>query len=123
AGVFFFNSNVTANAPPAIAGQKYNSLYGSPSPPVPPGGLTGDIVYANPPTGSADGGSTLINAADMPGKICMIDRGVIGFANKVRLCQDAGAVATVVVQSAAGSGTPHPTVMSLSGPPPPRSTA
>ena len=53
----------------------------------------------------------------MPGKICLIDRGVIGFANKVRLCQDAGAIATVVVQSAAGSGTPNPIIMSLVGPP------
>ena len=31
-GGFFFDSNVTVNSPPALAGQKYNSIYGSPSP-------------------------------------------------------------------------------------------
>lgn len=116
-GGYFFDSNTTANAPPALAGQKYNSIYGSPSPHVGAGGLTADVVYADPPTGSADGVSPLLNAASMPGKICLIDRGVIGFANKVRLCQDAGAAATIVVQSAAGSGSPNPITMALSGPP------
>lgn len=116
-GGFFFDSNVTANSPPAIAGQKYNSIYGSPSPHVAVGGLAGNVVYANPHTGSADGVSPLLNAAAMPGNICLIDRGTIGFANKVALCQSAGAIATVVVQSVAGSGTPNPIVMSLVGPP------
>jgi subtilisin family serine protease len=116
-GGFFFNANSTMNSPPALAGQKFNAIYGSPNAPVGAPGLTADIVYANPPTGSADGVSPLLNAAAMPGKVCMIDRGVIGFANKVRLCQDAGAIAVMVVQSAGGSGTPNPIVMSLAGPP------
>jgi subtilisin family serine protease len=121
AGGYFYDSNVTASAPPAIAGSKFFSIYGSGSNlPVGPSGLTNDIVYAVPPTGSTDGVNpvlALTNAAAINGKICMIDRGGIGFANKVKLCQDAGAVASIVVQSAAGSGTPNPIVMALTGPP------
>ena len=113
---FIFDSNVTANSPGAIAGQKYLSIYGSPSPKVPAGGLTQDIVYANPPTGSNDGLNpvpALTNAAAIAGKICMIDRGGISFIAKVQLAQAAGAVGCIVVQSAAGSGTPLPIVMAL----------
>src|SRR4029077_7003015 len=36
---FISDSNVTGNAPPAIAGMKFASIYGSPSPHVPSGGL------------------------------------------------------------------------------------
>ncbi|MEO8346095.1 MAG: S8 family serine peptidase [Betaproteobacteria bacterium] len=116
-GGYIYNSNVTPNSPPAIAGQSYKTIYGSPSPAVAPAGLTGNVVMADPPTGSADGVSPLLNAAAIAGNVCMIDRGVIGFANKVKLCQDAGAIATIVVQSAAGSGTPYPITMALTGPP------
>ncbi len=117
-GGYFFDSNVTANSPPALAGQKYNSIYGTPNAHI-VGSLTGNVVYAIPHDGSAGGVAvvTLTNAAAISGNICLIDRGVIGFAAKVRLCQDAGAVATVVVQSAAGSGSPNPVAMSLTGPP------
>src|SRR4029453_14549119 len=43
-----FDSNVTGNAPAAIAGVTFRSLYGSPSPKVPAVGLPGDVVYAVP---------------------------------------------------------------------------
>ncbi len=117
-GGFFFDSNVTGVSPP-LTGIVYSSLYGTPNGHVGAGGLSNEVVWANPPDGSAAGVAvvSLTNAADIAGKFCMIDRGVIGFANKVKLCQDAGAVATIVVQSAAGSGTPYPIVMSLTGPP------
>ena len=117
-GGFFFNSSVTPTAPAALVGQKYNSIYGVPNAPV-SSPLTNDIVYALPADGSSGGVpvAALTNAAAMVGKICMIDRGVISFASKVRLAQDAGAIACLVVQSAGGSGTPNPITMSLSGPP------
>ncbi len=108
-GGFFFDSNVTANSPAAIAGQKYSSIYGSPSPAVPAGGLTGNIVYANPP----DASSALTNAAAIAGNICMIDRGAVTFVSKVQAAQAAGAIGVVIVQSAGGSGTPNPITMAL----------
>ena len=43
----------------------------------------------------------------------MIDRGNITFVDKVKLCQDAGAIGVLVVQSAGGSGSPNPIVMAL----------
>jgi subtilisin family serine protease len=106
---FIFNANVTANSPAGIAGQKYLAIYGSPSPTVSAGGLTGNIVYANPP----DGSTPLTNAAQVAGNICLIDRGNVSFVTKVQNAQAAGAVACVVVQSAAGSGTPYPITMGL----------
>ncbi len=108
-GGFIFNSSVTANSPVAIAGSKYGGIYGSPSPAVGAGGLTNDIVYANPP----DANGALTNAAAIAGKICMIDRGTISFVAKVQAAQAAGAVACIIVQSAAGSGTPLPITMAL----------
>jgi subtilisin family serine protease len=108
-GGYFYNSNVTANSPAPVAGQKYPALYGSPSPAVPGGGLTGNIVYANPP----DASSALTNAAAIAGNIAMIDRGTVSFIAKVQAAQAAGAVAVVIVQSAGGSGTPNPIVMAL----------
>ena len=119
-GGFFYDSSVTPNAPAALVPGNYKSLFGSPNAPVAVGGLTADVVYANPPDGVLSGTTpvtVLANAAAMPGKICMIDRGGIGFADKVKLCQNAGAAAAMLVQSAAGSGTPFPIVASLTGPP------
>jgi subtilisin family serine protease len=113
-GGFFFDSNVTVNSPGAIAGQKYLSLYGSPSPAVPMGGLTANVVYAIPP----DGNGGITNGAAISGNFCLIDRGAISFALKVSECQAAGAVGVIVVQSAAGSGTPYPIVMALGSPTP-----
>ncbi len=106
---YIFNASLTANSPAPIAGSIYGAIYGSPSPSVPPAGLTGNIVYANPPDASAP----LTNAADIAGNICMIDRGAVSFVSKVQAAQAAGAVACVVVQSAAGSGTPNPITMAL----------
>jgi len=108
-GGFFYSANVTANSPAAIGGQKYPSIYGSPSPAVPPAGMTGNIVYANPP----DASGPLTNAAQISGNIAMIDRGVVSFIAKVQAAQAAGAVGVIIVQSAGGSGTPNPIVMAL----------
>jgi subtilisin family serine protease len=108
AGGFIYNASGTVNSPPAIAGQNYKAIYGSPSSTF-GGGITGNLVYANPP----DASSALTNAAQMAGNICMVDRGTVSFVVKVQTCQAAGAVAAIIVQSAAGSGTPYPIVMAL----------
>jgi hypothetical protein len=89
---FIYDSNVTGNAPPAIAGTKFFSIYGSPSPHVGAGGLTNDVVYAVPNDASA----TLTNAASVAGKICLVDRGVSTFVQKVQRAQAAGAAAVII---------------------------
>jgi subtilisin family serine protease len=97
---FIADSNVTGNAPPGLAGQKFPSIYGSPSPRVPNGGKTGDVVYAvpnNAATDGAAGGTTpLSNAAQISGKICLIDRGTSSFIDKCSKAQAAGAIAVIV---------------------------
>src|ERR1700736_1330217 len=99
---FIFDSSVTGNSPAAIAGQKFSSLYGSPSPQVSAGGLTGNIVYGVPSDGSPDQGTTgpytpYSNAAQISGKICLVDRGGgIGFATKVGRAAASGAIACIV---------------------------
>lgn len=102
---------VAVNTPPAIAGQKYALTPGSSSPPVPPGGITNDVVYAVPHTGETSPGSTVpvaaySNAAQINGKICLVDRGGISFNDKVRLAADAGAVACILVNNAATAVSP-----------------
>jgi Subtilase family/PA domain len=110
-----FDSNVTANQPGSIAGQVYHSLYGSPSPHVPAGGLTGNVIYAVPndaATDGANGGTTpLTNAAQVNGNICLINRGTSSFVDKCRKAQAAGAIA-VIVNNFNNPGQP-PIVMAL----------
>ena len=99
---FISDSNVTGNAPAALAGQKFPSIYGSPSPQVPAGGLAGNVVYAVPSDGSPDQGTAgpftpYNNAAQIANNICLVDRGGgIGFATKVGRAQASGAIACIV---------------------------
>jgi subtilisin family serine protease len=89
---FIYNSNVTANAPAGIAGQQYFSIYGTDSPHVGGGGLTGDLVYGVPNNAS----TAFTNAADISGKICLIDRGATSFTDMITKAFNAGAVGVVV---------------------------
>ena len=97
---FIADSNVTGNAPPAIAGTKFFSIKGNGSAPIPAGGLTGDVVYAVPPdantNGGAAGGPGLSNAAQVSGKIVIINRGTTTFSDKVTKGLNAGAIAVIV---------------------------
>ena len=112
---FISDSNVTGNLPTAIAGQKFASIYGSPSAHVPDAGLPGDVVYAvpnNAATDGAAGGTTpLTNAGQIPGKICLIDRGTSSFIDKCRKAQAAGAIAVIVDNF--NNPTSDPIVMAL----------
>ncbi len=51
----------------------------------------------------ANGCTAFTNAADVSGKIVLIDRGVCGFAVKARLAQDAGAIGVLIANNAAGA--------------------
>jgi len=69
--------------------------------PLPPGGLTGDVVYV----GAASAGLTLLAAPQ--GRIALVDRDGQPFSDKVRACQQAGAIGIIV-----GNNSPSaPTTM------------
>jgi subtilisin family serine protease len=89
---FISDSNVTGNAPPALAGQKFPSIYGDNSPHVGPAGFTGNVVYAVP----HDASTALTNAANVSGNICLIDRGAVTFVAKIQAAFNAGAVAVII---------------------------
>ncbi len=97
---FIYDSNVTGNTPPAIAGTKFFSIKGAGSSAIPGGGITGNVVYAVPPDANTNGGNTggpgLTNAAQVAGNIVIIDRGVTGFSDKVTKGLNAGAIAVIV---------------------------
>jgi subtilisin family serine protease len=108
---FIYDSNVTGNTPPAIAGTKFFSIKGSASSPIPGGGITGNVVYAVPNNGS----TALTNAAQVSGNICLVDRGVSTFTFKVTQCLNAGATA-VIVDNFNNPGA-DPILMSTAGQP------
>jgi hypothetical protein len=71
-------------------------------------GVTGDVVAALDPSDAAgtstfDACSPLTNAADVAGKIALVNRGTCGFVVKVKNAQNAGAIAVLVADNAAGS--------------------
>jgi Zn-dependent metalloprotease len=73
-------------------------------PPLTFAGLTGDVVLAldevSPDDPSPTNGCTaLTNAAEVSGKIALIDRGVCAFTVKVKNAQDAGAIGVVVANN------------------------
>ncbi len=98
-GGFFYDSNLTANSPPAIAGSKYYSVYGQGSPAVAPAGLTADVAYANLPLACS-----ALTGGSMTGKMCLVDRGTCTFAVKIANCEAAGAIATIVANNAGNPG-------------------
>jgi Zn-dependent metalloprotease len=88
-------------------------------PPLTFAGLTGDLVLALDGVGGADTSTTngctpLTNAAQVAGKIALVDRGVCGFTVKVKNAQDAGAIGAVVANNVGsaplGLGGADPTI-------------
>lgn len=71
-------------------------------------GITGNVVQAldaanvDGPT-TFDACTALTNAAAVAGNIALVDRGTCGFAVKVKNAQNAGAVAVIVANNAAGA--------------------
>jgi PA domain-containing protein len=94
--------------------------------PLTPAGVTGDVVVGldaaiplTSPT-TTDGCSPFTNAADVAGKIALVDRGTCGFVVKVKNAQDAGAIAVIVADNVladppAGLGGADPTITIPSG--------
>lgn len=87
---------LTVNQPPDIGTTTaYAASFG---PPLAPATLTGDLVRANPPLAC----TPLVNAAQVAGKIVLVDRGDCTFVTKVRNAQLAGAAAVVVANNQTG---------------------
>jgi len=94
--------SIIVNAPIPISGI-YNAPIGGFGPVVATP-ITGDVVLIEdntPPT--TDGCETIVNGAQLSGKIVMIDRGSCVFPSKVQAAQDNGAIAVVVVNNASGA--------------------
>ena len=67
-------------------------------------GITGDVVLADDGAApTSDACTALVNAAQVAGKIAIVDRGVCTFTVKAKACQDAGAIGVIVADNAAGS--------------------
>jgi hypothetical protein len=103
---------LTVNSPAGIAGAydigaaTFGPLLSSP-------GVTGNVVLAtdaaepasppNPAGTTTDGCSPIDNAAAVAGNIALVDRGLCGFAIKVKNAQNAGAIAVIVADNVVGA--------------------
>jgi Zn-dependent metalloprotease len=105
-----FPPAVVVNAPPNIAG-KYAAGPAQFGPPLDAIGVTQDVVLVDdgvgggtPPNPSnTDGCETpFVNAADVAGKIALIDRGSCTFVVKVKNAQLNGAIAVIVANHVVG---------------------
>ncbi len=70
-------------------------------------GITADVAIANDAANAGgpsvtDACTAITNPADVAGKIAIVDRGTCGFVVKVKNAQDAGAIAVLVADNAAG---------------------
>ena len=77
-------------------------------PPLASPGVTGAIVSAVDATDAAgpsptDACTAITNAAQVAGRIAVVDRGACGFAVKVKNAQNAGAIGVVVANNVAGA--------------------
>ncbi len=102
------NPSVVINSPGSIARicPGGRAAFG---PAVDETGTTGDVVLADPALGC----TAFANAAAVLGKVALVDRGVCGFAVKVKNAQNAGAIAVVVannVDAVAGMGGADATI-------------
>jgi hypothetical protein len=69
-------------------------------------GVTGDVVLANDGVGVGSDACEALPAGSLTGKIGLVDRGVCAFTIKVKNAQNAGAIAVIVADNAAGSPPP-----------------
>ncbi len=115
----FGSPEVRVNTPPAIAGPYQFGVAGF-GPAVGNPSVTANVVAAvdviepaNPPTIPAagtttDGCSPFLNAADVVGKIVLIERGFCGFAVKARNASEAGAVGVIIYNQLANVNAAPP---------------
>ncbi|HEY0155881.1 MAG TPA: PA domain-containing protein [Thermoanaerobaculia bacterium] len=112
-GVLSFGSpEVRVQSPSSIAGAyqfgtaSFGAAIGNPN-------VTATIVPAADAANAAgpsttDGCSAFTNAAAVAGRIALIERGTCGFTQKVRMAQDAGAIAAIIYNNAANANAAPP---------------
>lgn len=94
---------MAVNSPAGIAGT-YGAGTASFGPPLDATGITGDVVLAIDGTSPLnDGCEVFTNAAQIAGKIALIDRGLCTFVVKVKNAQNAGAIAAIIVDNTASA--------------------
>lgn len=103
------STRVIVSAPASIA-RTYTASRGTVGGPV-GNGVTGSFALVNDPADAAgasttDGCSPLTNAAQIAGRIALVDRGNCTFAIKGKNAQDAGAIAVIVINSEDGTALP-----------------
>ena len=97
---------LTVNTPASLGTMRIGAAAFGPAITSP--GTTGNLVVALDPsdvngTSTTDACSPITNAAAVAGNIALVDRGTCGFVVKVKNAQNAGAIAVVVADNAAGS--------------------
>lgn len=93
---------LVVNSPPAIAGT-YAAGSASFGGPIPASGLIGMVVLVDDGVApETDACTPLVNAAQMQGKVALIDRGTCNFNIKAQFAQDAGAVAVLIANNTGG---------------------
>lgn len=105
----FGSTEVRALSPAAIAGvYQFGTAVGWGTP-INASGVTGPVVAAADAANAAgptttDACTPLTNAADVAGKIALVERGTCGFTQKAKTVQDAGAIAVIIYNNAANAG-------------------
>jgi len=103
AAIFTTASNLTVNSPSGVAGvypcipnTSFGAAITTP--------ITGNIVLVNDGVSAPTslGCSALTNGAALSGKIALIRRGSCTFAVKVKMAQDAGAIAVIMMNNISG---------------------
>jgi hypothetical protein len=97
---------LTASAPSSVAGSYLVGLAAF-GPALTSTGVTGEVMpVSSPAGGAACNPLTGVDAVAVNNKVALIDRGVCGFAVKVKNAQNAGARAVIMVNNAPGSPPP-----------------
>lgn len=95
-------ADLQVNSPSSVAGN-YTAIQAGFGPTI-TAPITADMVLINDDVAPAsDGCDNILNAAQLSGKIVVIDRGTCTFIQKVNTAEAAGAVAVVVINNQAGS--------------------
>lgn len=95
---------VLVNSPSSIQGS-YNFEAAAFGADIASGLWTADVVFVDDATGTTtDACEALVNGADIAGKIALIDRGGCEFGLKCLAAEQAGAIAAIVFNNAAGAG-------------------
>ncbi len=91
---------------PSSIAKKYTVALSQISPDLPKAALKRELVLVSDgSTTSSRGCNTLINGANVNGKIALVDRGDCSFAQKILNAQNAGAVGVIIINNVSGAPT------------------